>query len=51
MAGEIAGAVMFVTGIAIALAAVDADFHDGFLLKHISRRGPLTKNGGLRRCL
>jgi hypothetical protein len=43
MAGEIAGAVMFVTRIAIALAAVDAWFHDGFLLKHISRRSPLTK--------
>jgi hypothetical protein len=51
MAGEIAGAVMFVTRITIALAAIDAWFHDGFLLKHISRRGPLTKMEGCADCL
>jgi hypothetical protein len=43
MAGEITGAVMFVARIAIALAAVDADFHDGLLLKQHSGAA-LSKN-------
>jgi hypothetical protein len=46
VAAQIARAVMFEARIAVAIAAIDADFHDGFLLKQHSGAA-LSQNGGL----